>query len=260
MNIVEFPGLGLKFNIDPIAIHLPTPTGGIRWYALLILTGIIVACIVGFREYKRLGGDIDHVYNMLLYCIPISIICARIYYVLFTFKEYDSFWDMLKIWEGGIAIYGAVIGAAAVVIIYCKRHKLSIPLHLDLAAIGFMLGQMIGRWGNFVNGEAYGRPTDLPWRMVVNGVCAHPTFLYESLWLLIGFLLIYFNRKKNYFEGKTACLYLIWYGTGRAFIETLRTDSLMLGPVRVSSLLSVLLVIFAIVAFFKLKYRNIKNI
>ena len=260
MNIIEFPGFGLKFQIDPIALHLPIPTGGIRWYALFILTGILVACFFGFREYKRLGGNVDHIYNMLLCCIPVSVICARIYYVIFSLDEFDGFWDMLKIWEGGIAIYGAVLGAAAVVIIYCKRHKLSILLHLDIAAIGFMLGQMIGRWGNFVNGEAYGRPTDLPWRMVVNKTVAHPTFLYESLWLLLGFLLIYLNRKKNYFEGKTACLYLIWYGFGRTFIELLRTDSLMIGSIRVSSVLSAVLAVFGAASFLVLKYRNIKKI
>ncbi len=257
MNHIEFPGLGLNFHINPIAIPLPIPSGGIRWYAIIILTGLVLACIMGFREYKRLGGKEDDLYNMLLYCIPVSIICARIYYVLFYPDGFDKFSDIFKIWEGGIAIYGAVIGAAAVVIIYCKRHKLSILMHLDLASYGFMIGQAVGRWGNFVNGEAYGIPTNLPWRMVVNGTLAHPTFLYESLWLALGFILIYSTRKKGYFEGRSTCFYLIWYGIERAFVETLRTDSLMIGSLRVSSLLSLILVVIGIFGYFKLKKCNV---
>lgn len=257
MNHIEFPGFGLNFHINPIAIPLPIPSGGIRWYAIIILTGIVLACIMGFREYKRLGGKEDDLYNMLIYCIPVSIICARIYYVLFYPDGFDKFSDIFKIWEGGIAIYGAVIGAAAVVIIYCKRHKLSILMHLDLASYGFMIGQAVGRWGNFVNGEAYGIPTNLPWRMVVNGTLAHPTFLYESLWLELGFILIYSTRKKGYFEGRSTCFYLIWYGIERAFVETLRTDSLMIGSLRVSSLLSLILVVIGIFGYFKLKKCNV---
>ena len=253
MNIIEFPGLGLKFNINPIAIKIPILSGGIRWYAILIVTGIILACIVGFREYKRLGGDSDDLYNMLLWCMPVSVICARAYYILFSLDQYDSIWEMFRIWEGGIAIYGAVIGAAVVVIIYCKRHKLSLPLHFDIGAYGFMIGQAVGRWGNFVNGEAYGVACSLPWEMVVNGVSAHPTFLYESLWLLLGFVIIWSTRKIKPFPGRSGCFYLIWYGVERAFVELLRTDSLVLGNIRVSSLLSVILVIAGIVGYFKLK-------
>lgn len=258
MNIIEFPGLGLKFSIDPVAVHLPLPSGGIMWYALLIVSGIILAYIIGSREYRRLGGNMDDLINILVYAIPFAIICARIYYVVFSLDSYKSFADVLKIWEGGLAIYGGIIGAVAVVIIYCKRHKLNLLMHLDVAAYGFMIGQAIGRWGNFVNGEAYGSPTDLPWRMIVNGTVAHPTFLYESLWNVLGFILIWSTRKKNYFNGRSACFYLIWYGTGRMFIELLRTDSLMLGGIRVSSLLSGLLVVLGVVLFFKLRNKNIK--
>lgn len=259
MNLIEFPGFGLKFTIDPIAIHLPLPSGGIMWYALLIVSGIILAYIIGSREYKRLGGKSDDLINILVYAIPAGIICARLYYVIFSLDSYKNFWDIFKIWEGGLAIYGGIIGAVTVVIIYCKKHNLDLLMHLDIASYGFMIGQAIGRWGNFVNGEAYGVPTDLPWRMIVNGTVAHPTFLYESLWLALGFALIWSTRKKGYFSGRSACFYLIWYGAGRAFIELLRTDSLMLGDIRVSSLLSCLLVLLGIILLFYLRDRNIKK-
>ena len=258
MNVIDFPGLGLHFKIDPVAVHLPLPSGGIMWYALIIVSGILLAYIVGSREYERLGGKKDDLMNILLYSVFFSIICARAYYVIFSLDSYHSFADTLKIWEGGLAIYGAVIGTAAVILIYCKRHKLDTLMHFDVAAYGFMLGQAVGRWGNFVNGEAYGSPTNLPWRMVVNGTVAHPTFLYESLWSILGFIIIWNLRKRNSFNGKSLCLYMIWYGTGRAFIELLRTDSLMLGGIRVSSLLSVIFVLSGICLYIRLNKRNIK--
>lgn len=260
MNIIEFPSLGLKFNIDPIALKIPFLGGGIRWYAIIILCGILAGSYFGFKEYKRLGQNPDNLYDMLIWALPVSIISARAYYIIFSPYKYESFFEMIKIWEGGIAIYGAVIGAAAVVIIYCRKHKLSLPLHFDIGAYGFMLGQAIGRWGNFVNGEAYGAPTDLPWEMVVNGVSAHPTFLYESLWLFLGFIIIWNTRKIKSFEGRSGCFYLMWYGAERAFVELLRTDSLMLGNIRVSSLLSLVLVILGMVLYCKLKKTGDKSI
>ena len=205
MNIIEFPGFGLKFNINPVAIKIPFLSGGIRWDAILIVTGIILACIFGFREYKRLGGNSDDLYNMLLWAMPVSVICARAYYILFSLDKYETIGEMFRIWEGGLAIYGAVIGAAAVVIIYCKRHHLPLLMHFDIGAYGFMIGQAVGRWGNFVNGEAYGVECTLPWRMIVNGVSAHPTFLYESLWLLLGFIIIWSTRKIKPFPGRSGC-------------------------------------------------------
>lgn len=259
MTIIDFPGLGLHFEIDKIALKLPIFTGGIRWYAIIVLAGILIGAFVAISEYKKRGGDPDHIYYLILWGLPVSILSARLYYVLFTFELYkDNFLDVFKIWEGGIAIYGGIIGAAIVLIVYCRRHKLSIPLHCDVIAFGFMIGQVIGRWGNFVNGEAYGRATSLPWRMVVDGVTAHPTFLYESLWNLIGFILIWSIRNKNYFEGKSACLYLIWYGIGRAWIEFLRTDSLMMGPIRVSALVSVVIA-FAGLYLYAISKKRAKN-
>lgn len=256
MNIIEFPGLGLSFSIDPIALHLPIFSGGIRWYALIIVTGIVLAAIVCFREYKRIGGKEDDLYNLIIYSIPVSIICARLYYVAFSPYPLQSFWDIFKIWEGGIAIYGAVIGAVLVIVLYCRKKGLSILRHFDIAAYGFLIGQIIGRWGNFVNGEAYGAPTDLPWRMVVNGVAAHPTFLYESLWNLAAFTLIRLTGKRNAFEGRVSAMYLIFYGIGRLWIEMLRTDSLMLGSVRVSAMLSGIMVVSGIALYAVLRRKK----
>ena len=271
MNHIEFPHLGLEFNIDPVALRLPFLGGGIRWYAIIILCGILAGSYFGFKEYKRLGQNPDNLYNILIWALPISIISARVYYIIFSPYEYESFFEMIKIWEGGIAIYGAVIGAAAVVIIYCRKHKLSLPLHFDIGAYGFMMGQAIGRWGNCVNGEAYGFGTNLlhggrtgqyvlPWEMVVNGVSAHPTFLYESLWLFLGFIIIWNTRKIKSFEGRSGCFYLMWYGAERALVELLRTDSLMLGNIRISSLLSLLLVLVGAILYCKLKKTGDKSI
>ena len=261
MTVIDFPGLGLHFEIDKIALRLPIFTGGIRWYAIFILTGILLGAVVAIGEYKKKGGDPDHFYNLLLWGMPVSIITARLYYVIFSLDSYrENPTDIFKIWEGGIAIYGAIIGAAIVLVMYCRKRKLSIPFHCDFIAFGFMIGQIIGRWGNFVNGEAYGRPTDLPWRMIVNGVVAHPTFLYESLWNLVGFIIIWSFRNKNSFDGKSACFYLIWYGLGRAWIELLRTDSLMLGSMRVSTLLSVVITVTGLVSFFIIRRSQNKKL
>ncbi len=239
MNKIGFPGLGLVFQMNEIAIPLPILNGGIRWYALILLTGILVALTVGIREAKRTGEDPEHVYNMVLWALPIAIICARLYYVVFSFSAYrENLWSVFYIWEGGIAIYGGIIGALLTVLIYCKKHKLSLWKYLDIGAFGFLVGQSIGRWGNFVNGEAYGTETTLPWRMLVDGMEVHPTFLYESLWNMAIFLYLWCTRKKKGFAGRTVSLYMIGYGIGRFFIEGLRTDSLWLGNIRISQLVS----------------------
>lgn len=257
MTNIGFPGLGINFTINKVAIPLPFLGGGIRWYAIILVLGIIVAAYICEREMKRLGETPDNLYNMVMIGLPVSIIGARAYYVLFSLDEYkDNLVKVFAIWEGGIAIYGAVISAFLVCLIYCRVKKLNPLRYFDIAAYGFMIGQAIGRWGNFVNGEAYGVPTDLPWRMSVNGVLAHPTFLYESLFTFAGFLYIWLTRKKRGFDGRAISLYLIWYGTGRFFIEGLRIDSLMLGNMRVSQALSVFLVIGGVILFFWCKGRT----
>lgn len=255
MNQIGFPGLGLQFNIDPIAIPIKfLPSEGIRWYAIFITLGVVLAYLYITSKEKKLGNDSEIFTDMVLYGIPISIVGARLYYVLFSWDAYKSnlvsiFW----VWEGGIAIYGGIIAALAVVIYITKKRKLSTFHYLDLLALGFLIGQILGRWGNFMNAEAYGTATNLPWRMAVPSElhAVHPTFLYESLWNLILFVILHFWSKKKPFDGSIFCAYLVWYGTGRFFIEGLRTDSLYLidNVLRVSQLVSVFAVISGIVIY-----------
>lgn len=264
MERIAFPGLGLEFNIDKIAIRLPIASGGIHWYALIICTGFILAFLyVAHMERKR-GHDINNILDLVLVGLPAGIIGARAYYVIFEWDRYkDNLWSVFKVWEGGLAIYGGVIAAFIAVFIVCRYKKLSVLHYLDVAAMGFMIGQAIGRWGNFVNGEAYGGACSLPWRMEIAGEPApvHPTFLYESLWNAAGFLIIHFlTRKKTPFEGFSLCCYLIWYGIGRFFIEGMRTDSLyVFGTLRVSQLVSVFAVILgtALIIFLKKRAKKV---
>ncbi len=250
MNKIGFPGLGLTFTLREIAIPLPFGSGGIRWYAIIIMLGILAAILVATKETKRLGEDPDHLYNMVLWGLPAAIVGARLYYVLFSFADYkDNLLSIFYIWEGGIAIYGGVIGALLVAIVYTRKHKLPVWKFLDIGAYGFLLGQCIGRWGNFVNAEAYGTVTNLPWRMLVDGQTVHPTFLYESLWNLVLFLFLWFTRKKHGFSGRATSLYMVGYGIGRFLIEGLRTDSLYIGNLRVSQLLSFVLIVGGIVLY-----------
>ncbi len=260
MHTVGFPGLGIVLNVHEIAIPLPIGGGGIRWYAIFILIGILLGTLCGTRELKRLGEDPDHLYNLILWGLPAAIVGARLYYVLFSWDAYrDNLWSIFYIWEGGIAIYGAVIAAMVTAILYCRKNKLSIWRYLDIGAYGFLIGQCIGRWGNFVNGEAYGTVTNLPWRMLVDGQTVHPTFLYESVWNLAGFLLIFLTRKKHGFDGRAVTLYMIWYGIGRFFVEGLRTDSLMLGNMRISQSLSLVLVGVGIWLYQRRKRKHREN-
>lgn len=257
MTNIEFPGLGIKFTISKVAIPLNFLGGGIYWYGIIIVLGILLATYICRKEANRLGENPENIYDLILYGLPISIICARIYYVLFSLERYiDDPLSVFSIWEGGIAIYGAVIGAFLTVLIYCKIKKLNKWRYFDLGAYGFLIGQTIGRWGNFINGEAYGTSTDLPWRMVVNGTVAHPTFLYESLWNIIGFLYLWLTRKKKGFDGRTISLYLIWYGLGRFWIEALRTDSLMLGNMRVSRMVSLFAIALGMGIYFMLRKKH----
>ena len=239
MNYVSFPGLGLEFKIDPVAFSLFGRP--IYWYALIIVAGFLLATYYGLKRCEKLDANEDHILNALLIAVPAAIICARAYYVIFEFERYkDNLISVLYIWEGGIAIYGAIIGAALSFALYAKIKKIELMPMFDIGSLGLLIGQAIGRWGNFVNGEAYGAPTELPWRMVVNGVVAHPTFLYESLWNTLGFVILHFYSKRRKFKGEIFLLYVAWYGLGRFFIEGLRTDSLYVWgtPLRVSQLLA----------------------
>ncbi len=260
--LVAFPKLGLNFNINP-SIDLGALE--IRWYALFIVTGMILAVAFSIWEGKRIGVSSDTVLDVALVSIPSAIIGARIYYVIFSIDSYDNFWDMLKIWEGGLAIYGGVIAGVAAGLIYLHKKNLSKGKVADLAGMGFLIGQSIGRWGNFMNGEAYGGPTDLPWGMFVEGgdfsVPVHPTFLYESLWNMLGFAILFFYRKHKKFDGEIFLLYIVWYGIGRALIEGLRTDSLYLWAtdIRVSQLLAVFAAMCGVIIISYKRYKLHKS-
>lgn len=250
MNKIGFLGLGIDmFNINTVAFTLFGKE--IYWYGIIIAFGFLLAIIVCSNICKKDDLTKDNVYDIVLWATIPAIICARIYYVIFNFEDYiNNPVDIFKIWEGGIAIYGAIIGAAVMVFIYCRKSGIKTLKAFDLGVIGVTIGQIIGRWGNFVNAEAHGSITDLPWRMAIfeggKIIEVHPTFLYESLWNIgvLSILLILYFRKK--FDGQIFYTYVLGYGIGRAIIEGLRTDSLYLGPVRVSQMLAI---ISAVIAF-----------
>ena len=239
---ISFPSLGLTlnpprgFDIGPLSIH---------YYGLIIAIGLVLAVVYCSKRASQFGLDEDTLLDGVLWVTPVAVICARIYYCAFSWELYaDNPISVLYIWEGGIAIYGSVIGAILGVIVFCKVKKLRITAVLDLVSLGFLIGQFIGRWGNFMNREAFGAETDSFLRMGLMKASTgeityyHPTFLYESLWNFVGFVILHFLSKKRKYDGQVALGYLVWYGLGRAFIEGLRTDSLYIGPFRVSQLLA----------------------
>lgn len=256
---IAFPGLGIKaFNINPVAFEIFGKE--IYWYGIIIATGLILAYLWALSQANRENIKSDTLIDLIIVGLPAAIICARIYYVIFSWDSYkNNLADIFKIWEGGIAIYGAVIGAFVAGFIYCKVKKLSFYKITDIAAPCFLIGQAVGRWGNFVNVEAYGSQTDLPWRMLIvdENISVHPTFLYESLWNVAGFVILAFLSKKKPFEGFIFYMYLLWYGLGRVWIEGLRTDSLMLGNLRISQLVATVCIIFSIATII-LKWKNDK--
>ena len=267
---VSFPGLfgDWELNIDPVAIHIGH---GIYWYGIILAAAMLAGLYLCMKQSKHYGLTEDNVMDMVLWAVPCCIIGSRIYYVLFyldLYRKADGSLDwgaMLRIWDGGLAIYGTVIVGVLVALIYTKRHKIPFFAMTDLAVMGLMLGQIIGRWANFINREAFGTETTLPWRMKLwvtsyTSIEVHPTFLYESLWNLIGLLLILFIVSKGRrFDGENTWFYFLWYGLGRSWIEGLRTDSLYLfnwelfgQRIRVSQALSI---VMAAVAAFMLVYN-----
>lgn len=241
-STISFPLLGIEidpiryFNIGPLTIHL---------YGVVIAFGLLLAGVYCSRRSKRAGLTEDDILDGILWITPFAVICARIYYCVFSWADYaDNPISVLYIWNGGLAIYGAVIGAFVGVAIYCRIKKCALPALLDLVVMGFLIGQFVGRWGNFFNREAFGAATDSFFRMgLFNTVTNqweyyHPTFLYESVWNLVGFVLLHFLSKHRKYDGQIALGYGAWYGLGRCFIEGLRVDSLYWGPFRVSQVLA----------------------
>ena len=257
-NNISFPKLGINFNINQVAIDIPL-LGGIRWYGIIIGIGIILAYLYCSHLAKKEGESPDVVTDLLLCALPVSIICARTYYVIFSWESYkDNIIDVFKIWEGGIAIYGAIIGAIATAAVFCKVRKINMLKLFDICCLGLLIGQAIGRWGNFVNAEAFGYATEGFLGMSINGALpVHPTFLYESFWNIVGFFILsYFNRKRPFY-GFTFFSYLMWYGLGRFMIEGLRADSLYLGPVRISQMIAFFCVVIGIIGYwFCVKRKN----
>ncbi len=222
----------------------------VRMYAVLIVAGMVLAILYMKREEKRLGLPADTAVDMALWAIPAGIVGARLYYVAFTWADFASDpLSVLQIWNGGLAIYGGIIGGFLGILVLSRRKKLPLGKLLDMAAPGVMLAQAVGRWGNFFNGEAYGNPiTDaalcfFPYGVMVDGQWYQATFFYESVWDLMGFFVLHFARKKLRAPGDVLFLYFAVYGTGRMLIEGLRSDSLWWGPFRVSQVLSLVLAV-----------------
>jgi len=280
MSLVEFPGLwGLKFTIDRVAFEIFGIS--IFWYGIIIAAGFLLAVLLGMRDSRKFGLEPDTVIDLVLFAAPVAIVCARLYYVIFSWDSFkDNLLQVFNTRRGGLAIYGGVIGALVVAYIFAKKKKIGVLKLFDFGVPYLVLAQAIGRWGNFVNQEAFGVNTTLPWgmtsdtirqelfnnmdRLAAMGIKVdpnlpvHPTFLYESLWdLAVFFFLIWFRKRKK-LEGEVFFLYMILYGVGRFWIEGLRTDSLMLGNLRISQLLSAVFAVALAIAFF-LRRKKIRE-
>ena len=242
-DLISFPNLGIELNPSRVAFNLLGKD--VYWYGIIIAFGFILAVIYAMKRAKQFGLTEDHILDFLFVAVPASIVCARAYYCIFYWELFaDDPISVLYIWEGGIAIYGAVIGAVIAALLFCRVKKLPAGPLMDIGSLGLLIGQMVGRWGNFMNREAHGEITDSFLKMgIVRGgevVYYHPTFLYESGWNLVGFVLLHIYSKRRKFDGEVFALYVAWYGLGRTWIEGLRTDSLYLfgTGIRVSQLLA----------------------
>ena len=272
---ISFPGLfgSWEFNPDPIALHIGH---GIYWYGIILAFAMLMGLLLCMKQAGRFGLKEDHVLDMVLWGVPCCVLGSRIYYVIFYLDLYRTAdggldWGrMIAIWDGGLAIYGTVIAGALLAFFYTRRKKLKLGALTDLCVLGLLLGQIIGRWANFINREAFGGLTDLPWRMRLwvssyQYIEVHPTFLYESLWNLAGLLLMLFViTKGRRFDGENTWFYFLWYGLGRAWVEGLRTDSLYLfdwtfmgQPIRVSQALSlVMAAVAAVMLFYHIRVKK----
>lgn len=277
-STVTFPGLGLSFELNRVAFSLfGVP---VYWYGVIIAAGFLLAVAFAYRKAPQFGIVPDTLIDMLLFAVPLSIIGARLYYIVFYLDLFRvdgklSLAEMLDIRDGGLAIYGGVIAAAITVVVFCKARRFKVGAYLDIGALGLLIGQAVGRWGNFVNVEAFGGETNLPWRMGVtawSGAAGtyvyqevHPTFLYESLWNLIGLaLMLVIAKNWRRFDGQIFLSYLAWYGLGRTWIEGLRSDSLYFfglelfgAPIRTSQMLAALSALVSIaLLIYHLKFRR----
>lgn len=267
-SLISFPGLGLE--IDPLR-NFFIGSLNIHFYGVIIALGLVLAVVYALRRRKQFGLTEDHLIDGVLWIVPFAILCARAYYCAFSWHEFQhNPISVLYIWNGGLAIYGGVIGAVVGVIVYCRVRKISIGATLDMVALGFLIGQAIGRWGNFMNREAFGDPVSQDFFLAMGLFNErtgqyqyfHPTFLYESVWNAVGFVALHFLSKKRQYDGQIALGYVAWYGLGRAFIEGLRTDSLWWGPFRVSQLLAAVscLAAVGVLVFMAFRKHDKKNL
>ena len=243
---------GVAFRIGKIGIH---------WYSIMILLGIFLAVLVSKSEIKKQNINKVFFTNLVFYVILFGIVGARLYYVIFNWYYYSSnLLEILKVWHGGLAIHGGLIAGIIVTIVYTKKYKISTFKMLDIMVVGVILAQAIGRWGNFFNQEAFGIETTrvfleslhLPQfiinGMTIDGICYHPTFLYESIWNFIGFIVLWLLRRRKYNKiGEITGMYLVWYSIGRFFIEQLRTDSLMIGSFKMAQVASIIMIVVGII-------------
>ncbi len=232
----------------------------ILWYGTLIGIGFILAILLSYYRAPKFNIDPDFVLTLAIGIIPAAIIGARAYYVIFSWENYAGDWSkILDIRGGGLAVHGGLLLSFIVGYVLCRMNKVNFFGAADLVVPGIALAQSIGRWGNFFNEEAHGGPTELPWAQIIDGVGYHPTFLYESIWCFLLFLfLMYWSNNKRRFDGQIACLYGILYSVERIFVESLRTDSLMFGPLRQAQLISLLIIAVCAIAYICLKKKQVK--
>lgn len=254
--------------MNPIFLEIGTIQ--IYWYSVFILIAFIIGGYLALKEAQRFGVSKEFMTNMFFYLVPIALIGARLYYVLFNLDYYSiNPIDILKVWEGGLAIHGGIITGLIFIFFYTRKYKVSLIRMLDILVVSLILGQAIGRWGNFFNGEAYGPVISLEFLeklklpqfiidgMLIDGLYHHPTFLYESIWCLLGFIIMFILRYTKYLRlGQLTSFYLIWYGIERFIVEGLRTDSLMLGSFKMAQLISLVMIIIGITSFILIKRKS----
>ena len=262
-NVITFPALGISVTVNRVAFNVFGKD--IYWYGVIIALGFALAVLYCSLRIRRFGFNNDLLFDALVAALPSAIVGARLYYVIWEWDYYSKYpSEIIAVWHGGMAIYGGIIGALVAVTIYGRVKRASIPGMFDVAALGLLIGQCLGRWGNFINGEAHGTLTDSVLGMTVNGYGPfHPTFLYESVWTALGFVVlhlvsVYFYR----FRGQIFLSYLVWYGAGRAVIEGLRTDSLYIGQtdIRVSQVVAVVSCITGLVLLVLCLRRGVRTL
>ena len=257
---ITFPSLGISldppkfFSLGPVTVY---------YYGAIIAFGLILAVLYACRRSKEFGIREDDLIDGVLWVTPFAIVCARAYYVIFSWQSYvEDPITVFYIWEGGLAIYGGVLGAIIGVAVFSAIKKIKLATILDMVLLGFLIGQSIGRWGNFFNREAFGAETDTFLRMGLKNIYTetvtyyHPTFLYESVWNALGFVILHFLSKRRQYDGQIALGYAAWYGLGRCIIEGLRTDSLWWGPFRVSQVLAAVSCLIAVILLIRNAFRQ----